>query len=359
MQLFSRGGVFYVRFRYWDEQKHKRVGKRISTGVIDDGTARARRVAEQNGAQVVQSFASGSVRRAKPLTLKRCIEIHTEAHELASSSQATIDIVIRCAQNLYDFFLPTYDCNGFTNKSLMDYAARRFTMPGARRGENVQPGTVHREIRTLREGLADAAKAGKYTGPIPDEPDIGVIYRPRERVLLEGETKAALLAIPVARRDYFVMWRQHGIDRDELYNIEPGDIDWAKNEVRIRGTKTEDRDRVLPLLPETRHILEQRAKMVPMFPRWHNALRDMKLAAKRAGIEPFCIKDLRRSFATEMAIADVNPLWLKDLMGHADTRMLEKIYAKVKKGKHMHAAMGKMGELRPVPPKREEDKGIS
>jgi hypothetical protein len=85
-----------------------------------------------------------------------------------------------------------------------------------------------------------------------------------------------------------------------------------------------------------------------MFDNWHNALRDLAIACVKANAPRTTLKDLRRSFATELAIAGVSPLFLKDLMGHSTTRMLDLVYARVGKGAHMHAAMASVSELRPA-----------
>lgn len=57
------------------------------------------------------------------------------------------------------------------------------------------------------------------------------------------------------------------------------------------------------------------------------------------------LNDLRRSFATEMAIKGVPMLFLMHLMGHASTAMLEKIYARVGRGQHMHDAIALLSPL--------------
>jgi integrase len=136
------------------------------------------------------------------------------------------------------------------------------------------------------------------------------------------------------------------MDRGELYRITPPDIDWKRNEVRIRGTKTEARDRVMPMPPEVASILRARNRQWPMFENWHNALRDLAKACQKAGVPRCNFKDLRRSFATDLAKAGVSPLFLKDLMGHTTTRMLEKVYARVQQGDHMHEAMTHVSALR-------------
>jgi len=201
---------------------------------------------------------------------------------------------------------------------------------------------------TLLRALGDAAKAGKYDGTAPAMPDLGTVYTPRERWLPAAESKALLLAVNPRWRDHVVMYRQLGLDREELYRIEPADYDRAAAELRIRGTKNEHRKRRLPMTAEVVEIVERRLARQPMFDRWGHYHRDMGRACDKAGIERCCIKDLRRSYATELAIAGVPILHLMALMGHSTSRMLERVYARVERGQHLHDAVAHLTELRPV-----------
>jgi integrase len=245
-----------------------------------------------------------------------------------------------------EFFGPTYDVSGLTNRSLIDYADHRRLHKGRVAGRLVTSGTIHRELRTLREALKDAIAENRWEGTIPDMPDLGDVYKPRETVIDQPQSQRVLLALAPQWRDHFVLYRQLGLDRGELYRIAPGDIDWKRNELRVRGTKTEARDRVLPMPPEVAAILRARHRQSPMFENWHNALRDLAKACQKAGVPRCNFKDLRRSFATDLAKAGVSPLFLKDLMGHTTTRMLEQVYARVGKGAHMHEAMRNVASLR-------------
>ena len=347
MPLFTRDGKWWARGYYWDAEQQRRRRWRRSTGVADDGTARTKRIAEQVAAEIGTSYAAGTVRRARPLTLKAAIAIHVAAHERAGSRDATIEIVNYKAARLMAFFGPEYDVNGLTDTSLVEYADSRRLQPGRVKDGFVTSGTIHRELRTLREALKDAIREKRWEGAVPAMPKLGVIYKPREVWLDKTQSQRVLLALPPERRDHFIIYRQLGIDRGELYRIEPKDIDWKRNEVRVRGTKTAARDRIMPITPEVREVLFARRNDSPMFAKWHNALRDLALACKKAGVHTVNFKDLRRSFATELARAGVPVLHLKDLMGHSTTRMLEKVYARVAQGAHMHKAMESVSELRP------------
>lgn len=348
MSIYERDGKWHCEGYFWDERTGQRTRYRKSTGIRIDGTTRTKRIAEQVAAKIAQSYASGSGRRARPLTLANAIKIHIARLERGDRSQATINIVIEKAVHLYNHFSPDYDCNALTTAALAEYADARLKMFW-RPGKPVSRGTVHREIRTFRESLVSAKTMGKFDGVIPDAPDLGTVYTPRERWLPKAESQAVLLALNIRWRDHFVMYRQTGIDRMELYAIDPrADVLWNERELRIRGTKNKFRDRRIPMTPEVHEIVERRAsKGGPLFDFWHQDLRDIKRACKRAGFEPCCLKDLRRSFATDMAMAGQSILLVSRLMGHASTRMLERVYAQVSAGQHMHDVIRSVAEMRP------------
>lgn len=349
MQLYARDGKWHATSYYWDERTARRKRWRRSTGIAADGTARSKRIAEQSAHQIAQSYASGAVRRARPLTLEAAIKLHVVAHERAQSAQATIDIVTEKAAALFAHFGPSYDVAALSNASLAEYADARRKQPGRHKGTTVSTGTVHRELLTLIGALKDARRAGKLDGLLPEMPELGTVYTPRARWLPTAQSKALLLAVIPRWRDHVVMLRQLGLDEGELYAIERGDVDTQRRELRVRGTKTRARLRVMPLGPEVFEILERRAKQPgPLFEPWRNNNRDLALACEKASIERCCLKDLRRSFATELAIAGVPLLHLMALMGHSTGRMLELVYARVERGQHLHDAVRHLAELRPV-----------
>jgi integrase len=348
MELKPRDGKWHASGYYWDARTQRRKRWRRSTGVPVDGRARTKRLAEQTGHQIASSYTSGAVRRARALTLEDAIKIHVIARERAGRKPATLAIVAEKSVWLFEHFGADFDCSTVTDAHLEQYADWRRAQPGKRKGSTVAPLTVHRELLTLVGSLKDSKRAGKYDGAIPMLPDLGTLYVPRERWLTAAETKALLLAIPTQWRDHVVMYRQLGLDECELYALERSDIDWKARELRIRGTKNAARVRVLPISDEIYEILERRAgRDRVLFERWTGNNCALRRACSKAGIERCCLKDLRRSFATELAIAGVPALHLQKLMGHASGKMLERVYARVERGEHMHDAIRLLAELRP------------
>jgi len=358
MDVYSRklrtgDRYWYVKAHYWADGKRQE--KRRSTGIRDDGTTKSRRTAEIVGRDIEQSLALGKNRVAHPTTIEQAFEALIRKKSLAGRAQATLDIVLDKAKPLFEFFGSKTaierctDIDGYVKVALATRASP----------------TVKRELREL----ALAFRAAGVEPPKMPELSDGV---PKERFLTRSEQLQLLAATPANRRDYVVMYLHLGLSRAELYKITPDDCNWELREVRVRGTKVKTderggRDRPLPMSPEVYEILWARRACSPMFARWGNYDRELRQYAARAGFGPvkvvkqkwrtyrlaeLSLNDLRRTFATQLAAAGVPILHLMHLMGHKSTKMLERVYARVGQGEHMHEAIAKLAPLR----KREQAK---
>lgn len=343
MRVFSRESprtpghrVWYAELYYWEGDR--RVRAKRSTGVLDDGSRQSQRTAEIIARDIAQSLALGKGRIARPTSITKAVDLLIAKLERGGRAQATINIVIEKARHLTRYFGAGHPCESFTDQNLEQYADHRLGAGAARL-------TVHRELQTLRSALVAAGFKP------PAMPDLGELYTPGERFLDHGESMRLLAATPPAWLDHVVMYRLLGLTKSELYRIARADIDWKRSEVRVRGTKAKQRDRVLPMPLEVQAILRAREHRAPMFDAWINANRDLAAASARAGLGRISFNDLRRSFATELAVKGVPPLHLMHLMGHASLRMLELVYARVGQGQHMHDAIAKLDSL--GSPKRE------
>lgn len=120
--------------------------------------------------------------------------------------------------------------------------------------------------------------------------------------------------------------------RKESYGAEAGDHNVALWQVRIRGTKTGEADRVIPIAPPYRALLifalAGRPSSGPIFPHWANVGRSLKLACARAGIERVSPNDLRRTHSSLLRQAGIALEDLAPIMGHTTTRMLELVYGR-------------------------------
>ena len=104
--------------------------------------------------------------------------------------------------------------------------------------------------------------------------------------------------------------------------------------VHLRGTKREIRERDVPcVLPFQRSLLaltleHAEGRDGSLFKRWGNVRRDLLDACRRAEIAPCSPNDLRRTFSNWMVEAAVPLNIVAQLMGHKDTRMLERVYGR-------------------------------
>ena len=342
--------VWYARVHFWEGGK--RCERKRSTGVRDNGTTKAERTAGIIAADIERSLAIGENRVARPTTITQAYDTLIEQKARAKRAQATIDITLEKARPVLEYFQPNTpiekctDIDGYCKVAL---ATR-------------QRPTVKRELREL-------ALAFKAVGLVPPKMPQLADNPPKERWLTRAEQLQLLSATPPDRRDYVVAYLQLGLSRSELYRIEPEDCNWERREVRVRGTKARPRDRVLPMTDEMYDVLWSRRGCSPMFEWWKNYDRDIREYAARAGFTPvrevlyrgrklrlaaISLNDLRRTFATTLAMAGVPILHLMHLMGHNSTRMLERVYARVGTGDHMHEAISKLAALRKRPdPARE------
>ena len=105
--------------------------------------------------------------------------------------------------------------------------------------------------------------------------------------------------------------------------------------VLIRGTKRASRHREVPIVSyDQRSLLEHAIKHAegpgdPLFTPWANVRRDLHQACERAGIAPISPNDLRRTCATWLRAQGAPPHLIAPVMGHVDSRMVERVYGRL------------------------------
>lgn len=211
-----------------------------------------------------------------------------------------------------------------------------------RRAERVKDTTIHKELTTLRAALKIAKRAGRWVGDIDSVlPEVSGQSVPRRRWLTERELLLVLEdliergASDRAARVAFVVatsaeWS--ATERAEWSDISP---DGAL--VHIRGTKRETRDRYTPIARDWQRDLLAIARLhakgenAQIFTPWlhSNSMRDLGLCADRVKIERFSWNDLRRTCAQWMRRDGVSLELVSAVLGHADTRMVARVYGKL------------------------------
>lgn len=198
--------------------------------------------------------------------------------------------------------------------------------------------SIGKELSVLRSVLKLAKRHGKFAGDLDEvlPIDFETGYKPIERWL------------PIAEVDGLVT-QLHRESPDQgarvAFSLATG-AEWAATEnvldsdvgmemVHLPGTKNETRDRTVPIvLPWQAELLEfalrhARGTEGKLFAPWSNRNRDIKLACERAGIPPCSPNDLRRTFATWLRAEGYAPHDIAVMMGHVDSRMVERIYGRL------------------------------
>jgi integrase len=255
--------------------------------------------------------------------------------------------------------------------------------------------TIKKELGKLTQAIRRVTKLGLYVplvAPehlIPDE--LGKCYEPRKRWLPRDEYEALireltpvppgrLQIVPAEKRkraprenraDYVIAWCNLGLRASELFTVCPGDYNHERRELRVRGTKTEGADRLVPVNEAAAAVLVRRcdpskyrpdelARLVVLielrtlgkpgeftkahdrelrrmprpFPDWSDGscVRDLERKCKKAGIVKVTPNDFRRTFCSWLCQAGVPERVCAELLGHGSTVMVRAVYGHLDRG---------------------------
>jgi len=236
---------------------------------------------------------------------------------------------------------------------VLGYRARRLE-------SRVSESTVAKELLVLRLALREQGIEGVV-------PRLPVRYVPRKRFLTAKQFARLLAELPVKRRLWLMVATYLGPRYSELVDrLRWEDIDLRRRLAHIRGTKTVDADRTVPipapLLPWLRRARQDAGQVVEA---WTNARRDicaawwkvvgfkppagwMRGKISIAGAPRLSPNDLRRTFASWLKQAGVDSLAVAHLLGHSSTRMVELVYGRLDERTYRDA----VAMLPPAPPAR-------
>jgi integrase len=328
-KLWPRNGVYYT----WI------LGKRVSTGCRDK-TAAQRAASELERAAVDPKYKA-----AHETTFGVACALFKEELELrvkmGKRSEQTVDFYSYKLAHLVRLLgseRPMFEVNSTAISGYLKVRAN----------EGAHPSSLNKELIALRQVLKYARQRGDFVGDIDAVMPIGFDheYEPR-KTFLSPEQAWALLGLFVQKRkgastaDGVLLAARTAFFlatacRDgELARAHRADVDLGSWLVTIRGTKTKRARRVVPVvLPDCQRLLVG-SLMAPerkdglLFGRWHNPTRDLALGCTLAGIPVVTPNDLRRSHAHWLRAAGIDPSLIAPVMGHADSRMVEKVYGRL------------------------------
>ncbi len=324
---------------------HNDVWRRKTTGLTDKKLAEKKLLEFQNTA----SDPDGATQNTATLHDALVILIEDrESKVLAGTrSQETVDYYRKKSGVLEAILGPDLLLRNVTAPVVDAYIVKR-RKQGA--GEN----SISKELGTWSSAMKLAKRARKWTGdmsvfPIAFAPE----YKARSRWLTEKEVKAfqkvmspdkfAILAFSIATSaEWSALWR-----------ATPGDIAKDYLSCRVRGSKNDNRDREIPiLLPAAQRLLRVAKRDADgdgflLFRYDHNYRRDLFEAMKKVYPHecpdkpkehkkcPICKEyrvspnDLRRTHGKWLRLAGISNDDAAPMMGHADGRMMAKVYGKM------------------------------
>lgn len=306
--------------------------------------ADAQRVADawERDAQSVRHPLEVAAERATLRTALDLLQEHLRQQVAAGAmADATARFHVAKAVQLQRVFGRDRLLSTIDTAAVRDYLAKRreprviHTPDGDQVKRGAGSSTLVKELVTLRLALRLAAERKLWHGNLQtlQPADLSPSYRPRKRVLSPAELEAVRPHLPAHRWRVVAFAVAVGAERSTWARAELVDVDLVAGFVRVRGTKRETRDREVPVvLDRCRELLREAIAGAPakgaMFGAWGSAGRDLARAARLAGVEPFSPNDLRRTFATWHVEAGVALDVLFRAMGHRDTTMLARVYAR-------------------------------
>lgn len=301
-QLYQRGVVWWC---YWQ-------GERWSTGQVDRGAA----------SRVVRERYDPRLATAREKVVEDAIRLLYDALERRGRSAATRG----AARQKLGHFARLWAGRSLASidwPAVSEYIRVRLEV------DKVARLTVSQELAYLRQAWKLARASGwaprAWDELMPERFDR--CYVPRTRWLTVDELRRVLEALPVERAAWVAWMVATGSDVSDVGRAEPGDLDWKRSVVRVRGTKTVFRDRFVPVTKLTRHLLRLAEKHGPPFAPWPWVNRELRKLAARLELEHFSPKDLRRTHGQWLRAAGVAPQLIGRVLGHADSEMADRVYA--------------------------------
>lgn len=187
--------------------------------------------------------------------------------------------------------------------------------------------------------LCNAFKYALGNGLLPFNPMQAVdahrgIKNMRRAITREEETKLLNASNSNNFKTLIIFYVETGVRRSEALTIELTDIDYENSCILIRGTKTANSQRHVPISTRLKKLLQDFYPMSKTMLFTFNkdyVTRKFKAVCRRANIEDVCVHSLRHTFTTRCQEKSIDIVALKNWLGHADISTTINIYTHLTK----------------------------
>lgn len=301
-----------VRKKYYVIWYEGRQRKRYSLGTTDHALARTRFADFIRQQEINARPAGGNLS-----VIVKAYFADTDAISLP---------VMKCNWKAAEPYFGNVRASAITRTLCKTYAAER--------GKLVKPGTIRKELGTIRNALSWARKEGW----IDQVPNIWMppAPPPRDRRLTRDEYQRLLAACEQHHLKVFVSLAIHTAARSgAILDLRWGDVDLERRRINFRVKERQKPRSVIPIngtllaiLTEaktaalTDHVIEYAGTGV------RSIKRGFKAACARAGIEGASPHTLRHTAASWLAEGGISMAQIAQYLGHTDSKTTEKIYAR-------------------------------
>lgn len=223
-------------------------------------------------------------------------------------------------------------------------------------GTTLTPATIEKTYQTFRKVMKAAYEAERIPRlPCPAHPPIARQKRKPIRYLTESEVAHLAAVITAFLEPTIYVAAYGGFRLGELFALRLDDVDWARGSIRVdegltdvaghlafEDPKTARAFRTVPMadlaLDKLRQHIELRVgwddPRAPLFLGQAGGLlrpnnfrrRHFDPAVLLAGLAPLTPHDLRHTAASLFIAEGANPWMLAEILGHRDTRMVDRVY---------------------------------
>jgi integrase len=199
-------------------------------------------------------------------------------------------------------------------------------------GKRIRPATLNRELACLKALFNHALKSGfTFRNPV-SRVDFLPENNEQTRVLTYDEQGKYLAAATSMLRDVATLMLETGMRPEEVYRIQPENVNLAGGFLFIPHGKTKAARRRVPLTATARNVLTRRMaglKSPFLFPCDRDAERPVPKvnnahdrAVKVSKVASFRLYDLRHTWATRAAESGIDLVTLAALLGHSKIQMV-------------------------------------
>ena len=329
MRLECRDGIWYADLRIG--------GQRIRRSTRCSDKKAADTIAKQWERDEADPDYAATSKATLSDALKLLTDDRTEQAKAGRKSEATASFYIAKAGH-WTRLLETNSASTYVPFALAKLHARHIdAYISKRREEGAGENTISKELVTLRAALKLAKRAGIWKGDIETVMPVGFApeYNPRQRALTYAEAQHLLAELTSDRAARVAFILATSANWNETERARRDDVASDLSFVLIRGTKRATRHREVPIASrDQRSLLEHAMKHAqgpgdPLFTPWQNVRRDLHQACAQAGIPPVSPNDLRRTCATWLRAQGAPPHLIAPVLGHVDSRMVERVYGRL------------------------------